>query len=152
MNYNDLIISVAKNKEEIDACLRLRHRIFVEEQKLFYPSDIDKLDKKSIYLYAKSDGAIVGTVRLTKINEHLWFGSRLAVDRNYRNGAGIALVKSAKQYVSMNGGGKLKAFVQKRAERLFHYLGWKSLRELKYQGYPHVIMEVQCVQSELSVP
>ncbi len=149
---NNLTIGIAKTEEEIQKCLEIRHRVFVEEQKLFQNSDIDKLDRRSILLYAKIDDEIIGTVRLTQLNRDLWLGSRLAIQKEYRNGTGYELVKCAERYVQENGGGILRAYIQKRAEKLFRRLGWKSIRKLNYHGVPHILMEVECVQFQFSLP
>lgn len=149
---NNLTIDIAKTENEIQKCFAIRHRVFVEEQKLFKNSDIDKLDTMSIYLYAKINGEIVGTVRLTPLKHDLWLGSRLAIQKKYRNGTGGYLVKYAERYVQENGGGILRAFVQKRAEKLFKRFGWESIRKVNYHGVPHVLMEVEYVQFRLSLP
>lgn len=149
---NVLTTGIAITENEKAECLAIRYRVFVEEQKIFRESDIDKLDRRSIYLYAKVDNKIIGTVRLTKLKEGLWLGSRLAVEKKYRKGAGILLIKLAENFVSKNGGGILRAFVQKRKEKLFNRLGWKTLREVRYHGLPHFLMEVNCVQFKFPVP
>lgn len=149
---NNLRIGIAKTEEEIQKCLEIRHRVFVEEQKIFQNTDVDKLDRRSILLYAKINDEIVGTVRLTALKRDLWLGSRLAIEKGYRNGTGFELVKFAERYVQENGGGILRAFIQKRAEKLFRRLGWKSIREVNYHGHQHILMEVECVQFQLSLP
>jgi putative N-acetyltransferase (TIGR04045 family) len=149
---NQLIVGVARNCDEIEDCLSIRHSVFVEEQKLFKVTDIDKFDRRSIYLYAKLDGEIVGTVRLTRLNENFWLGSRLAVKKEYRDGTGNCLVKYAERYIQENGGEILRAFVQKRAEKLFNRLGWISIRNVNYHNKPHVLMEVRCVQFRFYLP
>ncbi len=144
MNHN-IVIDIARTEDEIKKCLTIRHRVFVEEQGLFKNSDIDKLDTRSIYLYAKTNDSIIGTVRLTPLPHNLWFGSRLAIEKRYRNGTGGYLVRYAQRYVYENGGGIMRAFVQEKAEGLFRRLGWKSLRRVNYRSIPHVLMEVECV-------
>lgn len=149
---NKVIIGVAEYEEEIEECLSLRHRVFVEEQRLFSGNDKDKLDKKSIYIYAKIEGRIVGTVRVTHIKDGTWFGSRLAVERKFRTGIGIRLIKEAERFVIKNGGRRFIAIVQKRAEPLFNRLGWRSVRDLQFHNRPHVLMEAGLVQPKLSLP
>lgn len=67
-----LRVKIADTPEEIDACFRLRHRVFVEHEKSVDAEDnqthiVDRFDGcgTGTILAAIEDGEIVGTVRLT---------------------------------------------------------------------------------------
>ena len=95
-----IIVKQAVSDEEIREVFSIRKEVFVQEQQMFNDSDIDDNDRKSTYLIAKSNGTIVGTVRVFPVGKDSWIGGRLAVRRDYRRClAGCLLVKEAVKLV-----------------------------------------------------
>ncbi|MDX1398112.1 MAG: GNAT family N-acyltransferase, partial [Oceanospirillum sp.] len=68
-------ISLADEPQEIDAVLKLRHTVFSEEEELFSAtSDLRVMDRFDTFstsknLIAVSDGAVIGSMRLTLDSE-----------------------------------------------------------------------------------
>lgn len=144
-----IFIRQAKTEQETREVFAIRKEVFVDEQKMFQDSDIDENDKKSIYLIAKSNGMIVGTVRVFPVGDDSWIGGRLAVRRKYRGThAGCSLVKEAVKFVIMKKCKKFTAIIQVKNVNFFKYLGWKPIgNKINYLGLPHQIME-----ADLDIP
>ena len=72
-------IKLAEAPEEIDAALRLRHKVFVEHDQKFAPTPdkrlYDRFDccSTSVVFIAIVDGQVVGTARLNRDDNTLGF-------------------------------------------------------------------------------
>jgi putative N-acetyltransferase (TIGR04045 family) len=137
-----ILCQIATSKEEILECYKIRHEVFVCEQKLFSGSDRDRNDKDSIHILAKRNGEAVGTVRIFK-KKDIWFGGRLAVFKKSRRGdASKLLVKKAVEIAKIKKAKKFLAWVQAPNVNFFLRLGWKKVGNKKdYLGKPHQLME-----------
>jgi AIR synthase-related protein len=149
----------------------LRRNVFVEEQGLFDRDDRDDHDDdpRTVVLLARDhDGALLGGVRLHPAvpggpDLGWWYGSRLAVYPESRNGAsglwhesrssshpaarahaaypvGPALVRAACAYAEAAGVLRFEATVQAANERMFRRLGWVTVRPVTVADQPHVLM------------
>ena len=139
-----IVISQAVEEEEIREVFAIRKEVFVDEQKVFSDSDIDENDQKSIYLIAREDGRIVGTVRVFPSgNDGTWVGGRLAVKSEYRgNHAAVLLSREAVETVKAHNCRRFIAEIQKQNVNFFRQLGWKLIGdEFIYSGIPHQLME-----------
>ena len=127
----------------------LRQRVFVEEQAIFRGHDRDEIDLIATHLaalstYAHEADCVVGTVRIHEAAPGLWWGSRLAVDREFRQigRLGAELIRLAVRTAQTRGCHTFLAHVQKQNEPLFRRLHWKSLEEITLHGVVHVRMQV----------
>ena len=140
-----IVVKQAKSRDEIREIFIIRKEVFVHEQKMFQGSDMDQDDSKSIYLVAKLDGQIVGTVRLFPANHGSghWVGGRLAVKKAYRSyGIGKLLVQDAMRYVKKLHCTRFTAHIQVENVSFFSRLGWRAVGSIKpYFGRPHQLME-----------
>ena len=86
---------------------------------------------------------VVGTVRIHRYKDNVWWGSRLAVDQamRHRSGIGASLIKLAVGSAHGLGCTQFLAQVQKQNEVLFNRLNWRSHYDLQVRNYPHVMME-----------
>jgi putative N-acetyltransferase (TIGR04045 family) len=126
----------------------LRRRVFVEEQKIFEGTDRDEIDRIATPLvalstYAHEADAVVGTVRIHQPEPRLWWGSRLAVDRDFRQVGrlGAELIRLAVRTAQSHGCDRFLAHVQAQNEVLFRRLHWRSLEEVTLRGVKHVKMQ-----------
>jgi putative N-acetyltransferase (TIGR04045 family) len=126
----------------------LRHRVFVDEQAIFATHDRDEIDLVATHLaalstYAHEADAVVGTVRIHEAKPRLWWGSRLAVDRDFRQVGrlGTELIRLAVRTARTRGCDTFLAHVQKQNEVLFRRLHWQSLGEVELHGVLHVKMQ-----------
>ena len=130
---------------------RIRHDVFVLEQRVFAGSDRDAHDGspstvKVLAWAASADGTWEpgGAVRLYPLEPGLWQGDRLAVLPAFRAWhLGGALVRFAVDTAAALGGGEMLAHVQAGNVRFFERLGWRRRGEPElYVGLPHQLMSV----------
>ena len=135
---------------ESQAAASLRRAVFCDEQHLFTHDDRDDIDAYAQTLVAVSCIAgmseqVVGTVRIHRSTDQagLWFGSRLAVHRDYRSLAwlGSELIHLAVSTAHARGCTHFLAQVQLRNVKLFHHLHWATLEETTLHGRPHHLMQ-----------
>jgi radical SAM protein (TIGR04043 family)/putative N-acetyltransferase (TIGR04045 family) len=143
-----LVCHPVRTRREGEGAAAIRHRVFVEEQRLFPDSDRDENDDRSIHLVAENGGEIVGTVRVfpPENNGH-WIGGRLAIKKGFRSsGAGERLVREAVSQVRREGCTCFTAHIQQENVPFFIRLGWKTLGPVfEYRGKLH-----QCMEADLS--
>lgn len=128
---------------------RVRHQVFVTEQRIFVHGDRDDRDDDpaTLHVLGLVDGEPAGTVRLYPLEDGpeptRWQGDRLAVLPAHRtSGLGGPLVRFAVATAAALGGATMLAHVQQANERFFVHLGWTSLGNEDYVGRPHVRMEI----------
>ncbi len=133
---------------EYRACTDLRRSVFCDEQKIFEHDDRDDLDARALPIAAIAcligqPEDVVGTVRICETDAHTWWGSRLAVHRDYRRSAwlGSELIHHAVRTAHARGAQRFYAQVQVQNVKLFEQLHWNVLDAVTVQGRPHVLME-----------
>lgn len=132
------------------ACAELRREVFCEEQKIFSGDDRDALDERALSIAAIAcligqPEDVVGTVRIHECEPGTWWGSRLAVQRDYRRLAwlGTALIEHAVCTARARGASRFLAQVQVQNLRLFERLHWSAIEPISVQGRPHVLMQAE---------
>ncbi|WP_084541549.1 MSMEG_0567/sll0787 family protein [Nocardioides alkalitolerans] len=151
------VVAEATTPADLAAYRRLRHDVFVTEQRLFAVSDTDLVDDdpRTVVLLARAsaDGAVLGGVRLHPAPDAdgtppatdlgWWRGGRLAVaaDARTTQGIGPALVRAACARAEAAGALRFDAVVQAGNERLFRRLGWRTRASVSAHGQPHVVMD-----------
>jgi putative N-acetyltransferase (TIGR04045 family) len=147
---NEIFIKVADSDNELEEVFSIRKEVFVEEQRLFQGSDRDEYDHRSIFLVAKSDASVLGTVRIFPLGEGRWQGGRLAVRKIHRGSlAGCFLVKAAVQFARAKGATSFTALIQDRNVHYFSKLGWRPFGgSIAYHGLPHQMMEADLSDEE----
>lgn len=142
------MIRAASTRFEAQGAEALRARVFVEEQRIFADHDRDAIDLIATHLvalstYAHEADQVVGTVRIHEEAAGLWWGSRLAVDRGFRNvgGLGAELIRLAVSTANARGCDRFLAHVQMQNVPLFERLRWRSLEEISFHGAPHMRMQ-----------
>ena len=136
-----IICHSARNSHERNEAFKIRREVFVNEQRMFSDSDRDENDSEGILLVAKTDGKIIGTVRVfpSKAGIGHWIGGRLAVQKEYRTGrTGSLLVREAMKRVKKKGCTIFTADIQERNVRFFKKLGWHPVGQvIEHFGFPH---------------
>jgi putative N-acetyltransferase (TIGR04045 family) len=129
--------------ERRDAAM-LRRQVFCVEQGLFKGDDRDAVDDVAIPIVAISllgvaAGDVVGTVRIHQPEPGVWWGSRLAVARDYRKvGAlGAGLIRLAVSAANARGCRTFLAHVQAQNVAMFRRLHWASLEAIDLHGVAH---------------
>lgn len=138
---------------ERDAHFRIRHQVFVCEQRLFTApgggrgDDRDGHDAEpaTIHVIGLAGGDICGSVRLYPLAAPgLWRGDRLAVlPGSRRLGLGAPLVRFAVTTAAGRGGTRMEAYIQPGNVPFFEWLGWQRAGGLApYAGIPHQRMVI----------
>ncbi len=138
----DILCRLVKDGAEIRNCFEIRRKIFVEEQGLFDGSDVDEHDTNAHHIAAFINDRIIGTVRVYREKENIWWGGRLAVLLRYRGRAGRLLIQKAVETVSSLGAKNFFANVQIKNVKFFKSLGWKPVgEEFEINTVLHQLME-----------
>jgi putative N-acetyltransferase (TIGR04045 family) len=133
---------LADGPEERELHLRIRHEVFVREQRLFSPGDRDERDAVATTRHAVGllGPVVAGAVRFYPLDEAgLWKGDRLAVLAAFRHHKlGPPLVRFAVRSAADAGGEQMLAYIQPQNVRMFVRLGWRPVGEpVEYVGQPH---------------
>ncbi len=141
-------VKFAASRFEREAAYALRRAVFADEQGLFDGDDRDAVDDYAIPLVALSmlgvaDDRVVGTVRIHEESPGVWWGSRLAVERDFRRvGAiGATLIKLAVSSAHAMGAKTFLAHVQAQNALLFQQMHWTALAKIELHGRPHLKMQ-----------
>jgi len=133
-----------RTAQERAAHFRIRHEVFVREQRLFPARGGDRdahdADPATILVVGLTGGDICGTVRLYPLAAAgQWKGDRLAVLPGYRHmGLGAPLVRFAVTTAALRGGRRMEAYVQPANVSFFEWLGWQRAGgPVDYVGIPH---------------
>ena len=126
----------------------IRRQVFCQEQGIFSGSDRDAVDEVALPMVAATSvlGAadrIVGAVRIHQPEPRLWWGSRLAVEAEFRRvGAiGTELIRLAVSTANARGCDRFLAHVQLQNVGMFQALRWHVLDTLELHGRPHALMQ-----------
>ena len=135
---------------------RIRHEVFVGEQRLFARSDRDLHDEQptTVKVLGLRDGIAGGAVRLYPLDRHgRWQGDRLAVLAGARgHGLGGPLVRFAVATAASRGGRVMTAHIQPPNVPFFERLGWRVYGDEEvYVGVPHVPMAIDLTASALTI-
>lgn len=148
-----IVCREAHSREELVAHYRVRHEVFVQEQRVFVGSDRDEHDEDgSIHLIGYCNGIVAGSVRIFELKPMtgLWQGDRLAVLPSFRvSGLGAPLVRCAVAIAGANGGRDMFAHIQLANVAFFTRLGWSSVGKPEiYVGLPHQQMRTSLPAAE----
>jgi putative N-acetyltransferase (TIGR04045 family) len=141
-------IKFAASRWEREGSYALRQAVFCEEQGIFRARDRDEMDDYAIPIVALSmlgvaSDRVVGTVRIHEEAPGVWWGSRLAVEYEYRRiGAiGATLIRLAVSSANAMGCKAFFAHVQEQNEPLFRQMSWRTIQEVNLHGRPHLKMQ-----------
>lgn len=128
----------------------LRRAVFCGEQGLFDGDDRDDIDTHAptvrslvaLSCLAGEGDEVVGTVRIHEALPGIWWGSRLAVSRDWRQHGrlGSALIRLAVSSAHALGCQEFLAHVQAQNVALFRRLHWQVLDEKPLHGRMHALM------------
>jgi putative N-acetyltransferase (TIGR04045 family) len=125
----------------------LRRKVFCEEQKIIVGDDRDSIDDIATTIVAISSFAVasqevVGTVRIHEVEPGVWWGSRLAVNGEFRriSALGTSLIRLAVSSAHARGCRRFFAHVQSQNAPMFRRLHWYTIEEIMLHGRPHHFM------------
>lgn len=147
-------VRAARDPAEIEAALRLRYRVFCEEQGVTFDAEQDGRDPEALHLVALYGDALVGTCRLVfdpdtgAITDDaaaptLARLGRMAVEPGLRGrGIGAAILEAAERECRTAGARRIRLHAQTAARSLYERAGFEVVGEpFIEEGIPHVTME-----------
>lgn len=141
MSASKIVVEVTK---DLDACLMLRRKVFIEEQGVSEEEEMDGLDDSSIHLLATVDGKSMGSARL-RCDGHTGKVGRVCVLREARGtGLGAAVMRKAEEvFRGIDGIREMKLGAQVSAIGFYDKLGYTAYGpEFDDAGIPHVMMRL----------
>ena len=162
----DFMYRVASPGSEMASFWQLRRQIFCGEQDIFRDTDKDQYDEAMIPLICSAmlagmEDRVVGCVRIDERVPGVWWGSRLGVDRDFRNlrcispgvavrnrqpafyakrSIGAGLIFKAVSLAHSLGCHTFLAHVQPQNVTFFRRLHWRVLGEVELLGIVHTKM------------
>lgn len=132
----------ARTPDEVEAALRLRHRVFVHEQGVTVAADRDGRDGEALHVVAMRNGELVGTCRVI-VEDGLGRLGRMAVEPELRGrGLGATMLDEAERVASAAGAKRMRLHAQVAARSLYERAGYATVGEtFLEEGIEHVTME-----------
>lgn len=131
-----------RDKQEMEAALKLRHDVFCIEQGVPEHEEVDGRDPDGIHLVAVAGRRMIGTCRLLPIGRTIQF-SRLAVQQTMRRrGVATALLEAAETEANNRGARRMVLHAQTYARALYEGMGYRARGAIFSEaGIEHVAME-----------
>jgi predicted GNAT family N-acyltransferase len=138
----DYEVRRARDQQELDEALRLRHDVFCVEQGVPEREELDGRDHEGIHLVAVADERLLGTCRIVVIGATAQF-SRLAVRASHRRrGIATSLLREAEVETRAAGGRRLVLHAQTYARSLYEGVGYRPRGGVFTEaGIEHIAME-----------
>ena len=116
----------ARDAEEIAAALRLRVRVFCDEQGVSAEEELDVLDDEAQHIVALDESGVVATCRLRFLEEGCKL-ERMAVEKRLRGlGAGGRLLEEAEVIAGGRDADMVFLHAQRRAEDFYAAHGYRA--------------------------
>jgi predicted GNAT family N-acyltransferase len=132
-------------EEEMQACLAIRHAVFVEEQNVPENEERDGQDDIASHFCVRAGGRVIGTCRIRFIGSAVKI-ERVAILKDFRGmGVGAVLMRYILQEVGKTGDIQLfKLSSQAQAVPFYERLGFKTRgHEYLDAGMPHYDMVLE---------
>ena len=135
LNYKIEEVSWHTRKDDL---LKVRFKVFVEEQNVPLNIEIDEWDRESSHLLVEYQGKSIGTGRLLP-DGHI---GRIAVLENHRNkGIGNAITDRLIQMAKTAGHSRVELSAQLTARDFYVKIGFKPVGTVYEEaGIPHIAM------------
>jgi predicted GNAT family N-acyltransferase len=132
----------AHDVDEIAAALRLRERVFKDEQGVPVEADRDGRDPEALHLVAVESGKVVGTCRLVFDGPVARLGRMAVEPSRRRGGVGSAVLREAERHARAGGARRISLHAQCRVEDLYVKDGYVATGSpFVEEGIDHVAME-----------
>jgi predicted GNAT family N-acyltransferase len=132
----------ARTEDEVQAALRLRYRVFCEEQGVDLAAEQDGRDGEALQLIALDGARVVGTCRVL-IDDGIARLGRMAVEPGLRGrGMGSALLTEADSAMLEAGARRIRLHAQTASRGVYERAGYAPQGgEFMEEGIEHVAME-----------
>ena len=131
-----LNIKFADNRLELETCLKIREKVFVEEQNIPLNIEMDDNNVDSVSICAIMNKKYVGTARY-RVTSHGFKLERFAVLKEFRSqGIGKALAQF--MFDNLNDGRIIYLHAQESVVDFYLLLGFKKINDRFFEaGIPH---------------
>lgn len=135
-------VAVASTPVDLDEVYRVRHAVFVDEQRVPIDIERDEQDATADHLLARVDGRALGAGRLVAGAEGVGVLGRLAVLPEARGtGLGVQLVRAIEKRARERGLRAVELHSQTHARVFYERLGYVAFGdEYDEAGIPHISM------------
>lgn len=132
----------ARTEDEVERALRLRRRVFCDEQGVDPAAEQDGRDGDAIHLVALSGDSLVGTCRLLVEGDTARLGRAAVASEHRGRGVGAALLDAADRVSLEAGAERIRLHAQTAARSLYERSGYAARGEpFLEEGIEHVTME-----------
>ena len=137
-----MVVRRAAGRRELEQALRLRERVFCEEQGVAPDAERDGRDAEAVHVVALEEEALVGTCRLLVEGETVRLG-RMAVAAEARGkGIGRAVLAAAEGCAREVGARRVRLHAQAAVRGLYERAGYEARGgPFVEEGIEHVAME-----------
>ncbi len=120
-------IHLVQDSSDLDTCMALRRRVFIEEQGVSEAIEQDGQDETCVHVIAKESGVPVGTARFQYIDGAAKI-QRMCVPKEYRGRSiGAEIIKYIVECVREKGeAGRVRLGAQTHALGFYEKLGFKA--------------------------
>jgi predicted GNAT family N-acyltransferase len=115
----------ARDPAEVEAAMRLRARVFVDEQEVSPEEEKDDLDEDATQIVALDETGLIATCRLREVEAGVWKLERMAVEARVRGlGVGGRLLAGAEAEAHSLGAREIVMNAQRAAEGFYASHGY----------------------------
>lgn len=134
-------IKWVKNNESLKDALKIRHKVFIEEQKISKELEYDGMDKKAEHVIIYENNNPIATGRVFKMEEEFMLG-RICVLKEFRGkNFGNIIVKLLVNRALNKGANKIYIHAQAYLKEFYINLGFTPVGEIfEEAGIEHITM------------
>ena len=142
---------IVKNKSEYELCLKIRAKVFIEEQNVPQEIEVDEYENKAIHFIVYLENTPIATARLLRKNIDLAKIERVAVLKEYRGkNIGKYIMNEIIKLAKIKNFKQLILSSQTQAIPFYEKLGFKCQgKEFLDAGIPHKMMILSLVNNNL---
>lgn len=136
-------VKIVENEKELELAFAVRKKVFVEEQGVPEPLELDEHDATAIHFIVNDEGKTIAAARLREIESQVGKVERVCVLKPYRGKKlGLLIMKKVEDIAISEGLKKLKLNAQSYAIPFYEKLNFEvTSPEFLDAGIPHRAME-----------
>ncbi|PLV60104.1 GNAT family N-acetyltransferase [Thermotoga sp. KOL6] len=136
------IIFFESNRDLFEEALKIRRKVFIEEQGVSEEDEMDGKDSEALHVLLETSGKFVGVARVRKIDRDTFKIERVAILKEERNkGYGRHLMKEIEKEIVTRGAKRIVLNAQVRVKGFYEKLGYTVVGDIFYEAnIPHVKM------------
>lgn len=140
-----LEVKIVNSPQDIQKCLDLREKIFVQEQNIPFERVKDEENGQFVHFMIFENDLTIGSARISFNNaENIAFIERLCILKEHRNkGVGNFFMEELIEYCKKNGFGKIIISAQERIIKFYNKVGFEVCSGIYMDSnIPHFKMQL----------